>query len=97
MKVLVRNIISGQVHEAELKESEKGRRPELFINDEAVFFYGYEIMQTKKEGKMKHTSKYEEGYRYFVYVAPGQITYFYERSRAEEFAREVRADVQEVF
>ncbi len=46
---------------------------------------------------MKHTSKYEEGYRYFVYVAPGSITYFFELSRAEEFAREVDAEVQDVF
>ncbi len=46
---------------------------------------------------MKHSIKYQEGYRYFVYEPPGNIAYFYELWLAEEYADEVGAKVQEVF
>lgn len=47
MKVFVKNIMTDQVHVAELRE-EPGKRPELLINDKPVFFYGYQIMRQEK-------------------------------------------------
>ena len=50
MKVFVKNVMTGQASIAELKE-EPGKRPELFINGEAVFFQGYEILRQEKKVK----------------------------------------------
>ncbi len=38
MKVFVRDITRDTVHIAELKEAEEGKRPELLIDGELVFF-----------------------------------------------------------
>ncbi len=48
MKVFVRDVIRDTVHVAELRE-EPGKRSELLINGEPVFFHGYEILRQKEE------------------------------------------------
>lgn len=35
---------------------------------------------------MNHTSKYNEGYRYYVYVVPGVVEYFKDLDDAKEYA-----------
>lgn len=37
---------------------------------------------------MKHTSKYLEGYRYYVYVCPGHIEYFKTLEGAQDYINE---------
>lgn len=37
---------------------------------------------------MTHTSKYNEGYRYYVYLGPGNIEYFKEVTDALNFVKE---------
>jgi hypothetical protein len=46
---------------------------------------------------MKHTWKYEQGYRYYVYISPGRIEYFYDLESAQECAQMYDAEVKEMF
>lgn len=45
---------------------------------------------------MKHTEKYNEGYRWYVYVAPGQIEYFEKFHDADFFAKENSSITEEL-
>ena len=46
---------------------------------------------------MKHTKKYNQGYRYYVYICPGHIEYFVAREAAAACAYENHVEVQEVW
>lgn len=46
---------------------------------------------------MKHTWKYEQGYRYYVYLGPGHIEYFEDLESAQECAEKNGAEVEEMF
>ena len=50
MKVFVRDVVRDTVHVAELRE-EPGERPELWIDGQQQFFYGYEILRQEKENE----------------------------------------------
>ena len=45
---------------------------------------------------MKHTKKHNQGYRYYVYIGPGQIEYFTDQEAASAYAYENHVEVQEV-
>lgn len=45
---------------------------------------------------MKHTEKYNEGYRWYVYVSPGQIEYFENKHDADVFAKDNSSIVEEL-
>lgn len=38
-----------------------------------------------------------QGYNYYVYVGPGHIEYYVDRDKAQEYADEIGAEVQEMF
>lgn len=47
---------------------------------------------------MKHTQLYNEGYRFYVYFAPGWIEYFVTIEKANERIEEVgHGKIEEVF
>lgn len=51
----------------------------------------------EKEGsKMLHTSKYNDGYRYYVYDGPGMISYFRTLAEATAYAEESGGRIGEV-
>ncbi len=52
MKVFARNLMTDTVHVAELRE-EPGKRSELLIDNEPVFFYGYEILRQKEVNSLE--------------------------------------------
>lgn len=45
----------------------------------------------------RQTWKAQQGYKYYVYLGPGRIWYFYDLDVAEDFAREHGAEVKEMF
>ena len=45
---------------------------------------------------MKHTTRYNDGYRYYVYVGPGNISYFQELAKAQEYAKKTDGAIGEV-
>jgi len=45
---------------------------------------------------MRETNMKRQGYNYYVYVCPGVIEYFFNRSDAEEFAMQHGAEVKVV-
>lgn len=46
---------------------------------------------------MRSTQLKEDGYRYFVYLGPGDVKYFYSLESARAFADETGCYVQEMF
>jgi hypothetical protein len=46
---------------------------------------------------MKTTWKAQQGYKYYVYIGPGRIEYFYGLGEAQECARKYDAKVEEMF
>jgi hypothetical protein len=46
---------------------------------------------------MKHTSMYNNGYRYYVYLGPGNINYFTTYREALIFAEDNGGDIKEVY
>lgn len=45
---------------------------------------------------MANTAKYNEGYRYYVYVGPGHIEYFYTLREAMYFQEDNGGNIGEV-
>ena len=43
------------------------------------------------------TFKKRQGYKYYVYVKPGQIEYFFDYKSAQIYALKYNAEVKEVF
>jgi hypothetical protein len=39
----------------------------------------------------------DQGFNFYVYLGPGNISYFYTREEAEDFAESNGAEVQEVY
>jgi len=45
---------------------------------------------------MKHTTMYNNGFRYYVYVSPGNISYFQTLPEAQDCATETSGRIGEV-
>jgi len=46
---------------------------------------------------MKETFKKSQGFKFYVYVGPGNISYFYDYESAKSFADSCDCEVQEMF
>jgi len=42
----------------------------------------------------KHTYLYNQGYRFYVYLGPGKIQYFFGYEKAKNYAEQNNAEVQ---